>query len=127
MIKKILIIDDSRVSRLIMKKCIPNDKGYEFAEAGDGQEGLEKYRESKPDVVILDLTMPVMDGREFLVKVKDEPHNALVIVCTADIQKKSIDDVMLLGALEVIKKPPSKDTVQGALARVDEKLKELNR
>ena len=126
MIKKILIIDDSRVSRMITKKCIPNDKEYEFSEASDGQEGLEKFREFKPDVVILDLTMPVMDGREFLVAVKNEPHNALVIVCTADIQKKSIDDGMSLGALYVIKKPPSKEKVQDALAKAALELKNLS-
>ncbi|MGR3318846.1 MAG: response regulator [Candidatus Anammoxibacter sp.] len=126
MIKKILIIDDSRVSRLIIKKCIQNDMGYEFCEASDGQEGLEKFREFKPDVVILDLTMPVMNGREFLSKVKNESSNALVIVCTADIQKKTLEDVMSLGALEVIKKPPSKETVQGALAKADLELEKLS-
>lgn len=126
MVKKILIVDDSRISRSIIKKCIPDDAGYELYEAVDGQDGLEKFREIKPDIMLLDLTMPVMDGRECLTKLKKEFPDAIVIVCTADIQKDSIEEVMSLGALDIIKKPPKKETVQDALLKADIALKNLS-
>lgn len=125
MIKKILIIDDSSVSRKIMKMCIPSDMGYEFDEAIDGEDGLKKYVEFQPDVVFLDLTMPVMDGREFLKELKKDYEDSVIIVCTADVQKKSLDEVMTLGALLVVKKPPSKETIQDALIKAEEKIESM--
>jgi len=125
MIKKILIIDDSSVSRKIMKKCIPSDRGYEFGEAEDGEVGLKKYVEFQPDVVFLDLTMPVMDGREFLKEVKKDHEDSVIIVCTADVQKKSLEEVITLGALLVVKKPPSKETIQDALIKAEEKIESI--
>ena len=62
MIKKILIVDDSPISRKIMKSCIPKDRGYELCEASDGFAGVEAYKSFQPDVTFMDLTMPVMDG-----------------------------------------------------------------
>ncbi len=61
MISKILIVDDSPIARKMLKSCIPKDQGYEFHEAGDGREALEKFREIKPDVTFMDLTMPVIN------------------------------------------------------------------
>ena len=120
MIKKILIVDDSRISRSIIKKCIGNDAGYEFCEAENGLDGLEKYRSFSPDIVFLDLTMPVMDGRTFLKEIKKKDMNAKIIVCTADIQKKSLEEAFQLGAESIVKKPPTKETVQAAIANIDQ-------
>lgn len=103
---------------------MPKDREYEFHEAGDGQEGLNKFLEIKPDVTFLDITMPVMDGIESLEAMKDADKNAVIIMCTADIQPKSILRVAALGALTVIKKPPSKDTVQRALLKAEETLRQ---
>lgn len=125
MIKKILLIDDSPVSRKILKKCLPSGMEFELYEASDGKEGLEQLTKVRPDVVFLDLTMPVMDGREFLKEVKKNPGKAIIIVCTADVQIKSITEVMDLGAFHVVKKPPSRETVQNALLMAEEKLKSV--
>ncbi|MBW4055443.1 MAG: response regulator [Proteobacteria bacterium] len=119
MIKKILLIDDSPISRRIMKSCIPKDRGYELYEAGDGLAGLETYKDVRPDVTFMDLTMPVMDGAEATGKIKEFHPEAVVIVCTADIQIKSITNVLGLGALMVMKKPPSKETIEDALAKAE--------
>ena len=68
--KKILIVDDSPVSRQIVKKCLPKDQTFEIYEAVNGQDGLEQFKKNNPDVTFLDLTMPVMDGLEALGEIK---------------------------------------------------------
>lgn len=122
MIKKILLVDDSPISRRIIKSCIPKDRGYELFEAGDGLAGFEAYKEIRPDVTFMDLTMPVMDGSESTAKIREFNPEAVVIVCTADIQIKSITNVLELGAFMVIKKPPSKETVEDALSKAEEQI-----
>ena len=113
--KKILIIDDSPVSRQIVKKCLPKDQSFEIYEAGNGQDGLEQYKKNKPDVTFLDLTMPVMDGFEALGEIKKIDDNAPVVVLTADIQKKTVDKVMAMGASMVVPKPVSAAALEKAL------------
>lgn len=105
-----------------MKSCIPKDRGYELFEAGDGLAGFEAYKEILPDVTFMDLTMPVMDGSESTAKIREFNPNAVVIVCTADVQIKSITNALDLGALMVMKKPPSKETVEDALSKAEEHL-----
>jgi len=118
--RKFLIVDDSPISRKMLKSCFPKDVEIEFHEAGDGLAGLEKFREIAPDITFLDLTMPVMDGAQALEEMKKHCRDAVIIVATADIQARSIEKVMGLGAFLVLKKPPTKDTVRQALQKVDE-------
>ena len=117
MIKKILIIDDSIVARMGLKKAIPKDVSYEFSEAVDGADGVEKFKTVAPDVVFLDLTMPVMTGFQALDEIMKIDKKAVVIVVTADIQKKTIDRVLEAGALLVISKPPSQEEIRSALEK----------
>lgn len=123
MIEKILIVDDSPVSRKIMKTCIPEDGEYELFEAGDGQSGIDMYQEVKPHVTFMDLTMPVMDGVQALQEIIKIDPKAIVVVCTADVQMKSIFKVMNLGALMVVRKPISKEAIADALKKAEDKLK----
>jgi two-component system, chemotaxis family, chemotaxis protein CheY len=120
MITKILIVDDSPISRRMLKSCIPKDLGYEFYEAGDGLEGLNKYQEIRPDVTFMDLTMPVMDGATSLQEIIKFDSKAVVIVSTADVQIKSITNVLELGAFLVLKKPPTKEGILDALQKAAE-------
>ena len=123
MIEKILIVDDSPVSRKIMKSCIPEDRGYDLFEAGDGQSGIEKYQDLKPDLTFMDLTMPVMDGMQALQEIIRIDPQATVVVCTADVQMKTIFKVMNLGALMVVRKPINKQTIDEAIQKAEDKLK----
>jgi two-component system chemotaxis response regulator CheY len=116
MIKKILIVDDSPVARKILKSCIPKDYDYEFHEASDGFSALEVFKSIQPDVTFMDITMPEMNGMECLEKIMAINDKAIVIMCTADVQIQSIGKAMSLGALDFIKKPASKETVQKALS-----------
>nr|WP_320115517.1 response regulator [uncultured Desulfuromonas sp.] len=115
MLKSILIVDDSPVARMIMKKCLPADHGLTIYEASNGQEGVAQYEAQKPDVTFMDLTMPVMDGFQALAEIKKKDPQAVVIVATADIQEKVLSRVATLGALHTIKKPPSKAALKEAL------------
>lgn len=122
MISKILIVDDSPVARKMLKNSIPKDKGYEIFEATNGQEGVAKYQELKPDLVFMDLTMPVLDGYKATAKIMELDKNAIIIVTTADVQPKSISNVMELGAFTLLKKPAKAESIVDAIEKVELKL-----
>ena len=122
MIKKILIVDDSSISVKIIKSCVPKDMGYELYDAADGQMGVEKYKEIKPDLTFMDLTMPVMTGFQALEEIMKMDTKAMVIILTADVQIKAIAKAHDLGAFSVLKKPPSKESVAGAIKEAEEAL-----
>ena len=119
-LQTILIVDDSPISRKMLKSCFPKERGFEFHEAGDGQQGLDLYKELRPDLVTLDLTMPVMDGVTALAEIRAFDPLATVIVCTADVQEKSLQEVTDRGAFLILPKPPSKGSVLEALTKVEE-------
>ena len=122
MIKKILVVDDSPISIKIIKSCIPKDAGYELFDAADGQMAVEKYKEIKPDLTFMDLTMPVMTGFQALEEIMKMDTKAMVIILTADVQIKAIAKAHDLGAFSVLKKPPSKESVAGAIKEAEEAL-----
>lgn len=125
--KKLLIVDDSPVSRMIVKKCLPKGRKFEVFEASDGKDGLEKFTEIEPDVTFLDLTMPVMDGFQALAAMKQVAPAAVVIVLTADIQQKTVDRVLAAGASMVLPKPPSVEIIAEALVTADSLLQKQER
>ena len=112
---KILIVDDSRTARMLIKGSIPGNLEARIEEAENGKEGLEKFRSFLPDVTFLDLTMPVMDGFSFLSVLHEEYPKAVVIVLSADIQRHSLSRVKELGALRFLKKPPELSEIHEAL------------
>ena len=124
MIKKILIVDDSPISIKIIKSCMPKDKDYELFDAADGQTGVEKYKELKPDLTFMDLTMPVMNGFQALEEILKLDQKALVIILTADVQIKAVAKAHDLGAFSVVKKPPSKESILAAIKEADDALTE---
>jgi len=124
MIKKILIVDDSPFSIKIMKSCLPKDNDYEVFDAADGRMGIEKYKEVRPDLTFLDLTMPVMNGYQALEEIIKIDPRAMVIIVTADVQIKAIEKAHQLGAFAVVKKPPTKESIEQALREANDYLKE---
>lgn len=124
MIKKILIVDDSPVSIKIMKSCIPKDRGYELFDASNGQIGLDLFKQMKPDLTFMDLTMPVMNGFDALQEIMKLDQRAIVVIATADVQIKAIARAHDLGAFSVVKKPPTKENIAAVIGEVEEALKE---
>jgi len=117
MTKKILIVDDSKVSRMMLKSTLAKIDEFEVIEAADGQDGVIKYWEHRPDVTFMDLTMPVMDGFEAIKLIREGDSEAVIIVGTADIQAKSMQRVLDSGAMTVVKKPFQVDQVNSALTK----------
>lgn len=103
--KKIMIVDDAAFMRMVIKNSLIKD-GYEnFVEAGDGQIALEMYKAEKPDLVIMDITMPNMSGIESLKAIKKYDSNAKVIMCSAMGQESLVVEAIKGGALDFIVKP----------------------
>lgn len=113
---KVLIVDDSRTSRKILKGILEGAGHEVVGEAVDGQDGVDKYKELTPDIVTLDITMPVLDGLESLKAIKAADPNAKVIMVTAAAQQNKMVEAIKLGAVEFVTKPFEPDVI---LAMVD--------
>ena len=104
--KKILIADDrSEVVELV--KVTLEGEGYRTIDASDGREALEKIRKEKPDLILLDIIMPKMDGFEVLSEAKEDlqTKDIPIIMLTAKGQKLDEDKCRRLGAADYIIKP----------------------
>lgn len=114
----ILIVDDSRTSRRILKNIL-EERGHEIVgEARDGQEAVELYCGLKPDVVTMDITMPVMDGLAALQAIREKDENAKVIMITAAGQKEKMTEAVKYGAVEFLTKPFAGEEVLSVVERV---------
>ena len=113
----ILITDDSRVARAMIKKAMPPGE-YAIREAGSGTECLTMYGEKPADAILLDLTMPEMDGFETLERLKQIDPDVQVVVITADIQPGARERAKALGALAVLNKPPKPNELETVLDRI---------
>ena len=101
----ILIVDDSRTSRKILRKIL-EDSGYTvIGEAVNGEDGYIKYQELKPDLVTLDITMPKMDGLESLRLIRKFDPQAKAVMITAAGQKEKMLLAIKSGAADFIAKP----------------------
>lgn len=116
--RTVLIIDDSKTSRTMLKNILVEHNYEVIAEAENGQEGYEKYCELNPDVVTLDITMPVMDGIETLEKIKEYDDNAKVVMVTASGQKGKMLDAIKLGAADFVTKPFETRQIIGILDNI---------
>lgn len=104
--KKILLIDDSSVNNLLLQNIL-EDEGFEVQIAFSGREGLEKIDINKPDLVVLDIMMPRMDGFEVLKQIISNPEtkNIPVIMLTAKKDSKDEELAREIGAVDYMTKP----------------------
>ena len=111
MAKNILICDDAAFMRMMIKDILLKN-GYEIAgEAENGMKAVEKYKEVKPDLVIMDITMPNMDGLEALKAIKAKYADANVVMCSAMGQEAMVIEAIKSGAKDFIVKPFKPDRV----------------
>lgn len=107
----IMIIDDSRILRRILTATL-TDAGHKvIADAGNGKEALMLLEKVTPDLITLDITMPVMDGLEALPKIKEKCPNVKVIMVSAAGQKNKVMEALKLGASDFLQKPFENDKV----------------
>ena len=101
---KLLIVDDEKNMRWAIRRALDKE-GYEIVEASNGKEGIEAFEKHRPDVVLLDLKMPVMDGMEALEKIQETNTSVPILMLTAHGTMETAIEAMKLGALDYLSKP----------------------
>ncbi len=114
----ILLVDDLVFMRSALRTIIEAGGMTVAGEAADGQEAVVLYNEKKPDVVLMDITMPVMDGIEALKKIMQQDPSGRVIMCSALGQNKYIIQAIQYGARDFIIKPFKPERILSAVSKV---------
>ena len=120
MAKNILICDDAAFMRMMIKDILTKNGYNVVGEAENGLKAVEKYQETKPDLVLMDITMPEMDGIQALKKIKQADPNASVVMCSAMVQQAMVIESIQSGARDFIVKPFQPDRVLEAVKKAVE-------
>ena len=118
MAKNILICDDAAFMRMMIKDILTKNGYNVVGEAENGLKAVEKYSETKPDLVLMDITMTEMDGIQALKKIKELDSGATVIMCSAMGQQAMVIESIQAGAKDFIVKPFQADRVIEAVKKV---------
>ncbi|MDD6656687.1 MAG: response regulator [Lachnospiraceae bacterium] len=118
MAKNILICDDAAFMRMMIKDILTKNGYNVVGEAENGLKAVEKYNELKPDLVLMDITMPEMDGIQALKNIKASDAGAMVIMCSAMGQQAMVIESIQAGAKDFIVKPFQADRVLEAVKKV---------
>ena len=103
---KVLLVDDAAFVRMSLKKILDDMAlGFEYIEAGDGEDAIEKYKIYSPALVIMDITMPKMDGITAVGRIKEIDDNAKIIMCSSMGYQEKVLDAITAGAKDFIIKP----------------------
>lgn len=117
MVQEVLIVDDSDFMRNLLREILEGE--YEIvAEAENGVEAVELYQEHEPDVVMMDIVMPIRDGIEATEAIKEHDSSATVIMCTSVGQEEQMKNAIRAGASGYITKPFQKPSVLAELDQV---------
>ena len=114
----IMIVDDSAFIRKVLRNIVEEEGYCVVCEAVNGQEAVDLYQEYKPDIVTMDITMPIMDGVTALEQIKAYDSAANVIMVTSAGQQKKVIQALKTGALQFCMKPLDKDEIVKALSEV---------
>jgi two-component system, chemotaxis family, chemotaxis protein CheY len=114
---KILVVDDAAFMRMRCTKLL-KDNGYDTIEAGNGVEALKQYQDQKPDGVLMDITMPDMDGIETLKKLMAIDSGAKIAMVTAMGQQSLVIEALKSGARDFVVKPFNAERVLAAVKKI---------
>jgi len=115
---KVLVVDDAAFMRMMIKDILRKG-GYEVVgEAEDGAKAVEKYKELRPDLVTMDITMPDMDGITAVKEIRKLDSNAQIIMCSAMGQQAMVIDAIQAGAKDFVVKPFQPERVLEAVRKV---------
>ena len=118
MAKRVLIVDDAAFMRMMIKDILCKN-GYEVAgEAENGLKAVEKYKELTPDLVLMDITMPEMNGIDAVKNIKAIDPGAKIVMCSAMGQQAMVIESIQAGARDFIVKPFQADRVLEAVRKV---------
>lgn len=117
-IKKILLVDDDKYMRMLAVTVLENE--WVVATAASGAEALDKAAGERPDLILLDMLMPEMDGRATLIRLRERPATAgiPVVFLTGSVKPDDLESYRKLGAAGVIKKPFAPDTLSEQVHRI---------
>ena len=116
--KRVMVCDDAAFMRMMIKDILVKN-GYEIAaEAENGLKAVEQYPDAKPDLVLMDITMPEVDGIEAVRRIKALDPNANVIMCSAMGQQAMVIESIQAGAKDFIVKPFQAERVIEAVKKV---------
>lgn len=115
---KILCVDDAAFMRKVIKDTLSKNGYTDLYEAVDGADAVEKYNELQPDLVIMDITMPNMDGLEALKAIRAKNSNANVVMCSAMGQEAMVIDAIQSGAKDFIVKPFKPDRIMKTVTNI---------
>lgn len=118
MAKNILICDDAAFMRMMIKDILSKNGYNVIGEAENGLKAVEKYKEVAPDLVLMDITMPEMDGIQALKEIRKVDAGAKVIMCSAMGQQAMVIESIQAGAKDFIVKPFQADRVIEAVKKV---------
>ncbi|NIB99378.1 chemotaxis protein CheY [Halobacterium sp. R2-5] len=117
MAKQVLLVDDSEFMRNLLREILEEE--FEIAdEAENGVEAVEMYKEYDPDLVMMDIVMPIRDGIEATSEIKDHDPSAHIIMCTSIGQEEKMKKAVKAGADGYITKPFQKPSVMDAISDV---------
>ncbi len=117
---RVLLVDDSKVMRNIQRKILAGLGWEEITEAADGAEALECIASHAPELILLDWNMPVMDGLEFLKKLRSAGNKTPVIMVTTEAEKSRVITAVQAGANNYMIKPFTADQLK---ERIEQTLK----
>jgi len=117
MSNRILVVDDAAFMRMMIKDILVKNGYQVVGEAQDGAQAVEKYKELRPDLVTMDITMPEMDGIVALKEIRKIDPNAKIIMCSAMGQQAMVIDAIQAGARDFIVKPFQADRVIEAIKK----------
>jgi len=115
---KILIVDDAAFMRMMIKDILEKNGFEVIGEAKNGMKAVELYKKERPDVVTMDITMPVMDGIQAVKEIRAFDPTAKIIMCSAMGQQSMVMDAIKSGARDFIVKPFQPDRVLEAIRKV---------
>jgi two-component system chemotaxis response regulator CheY len=111
----ILLVDDEAHIRKYVSLILKQLGVAKVIEAGNGEEAIVSYQSLKPDLVLLDISMPLMNGLETLKKLKEIDPEAMIIMLTSMVNRQSIDEALALGAANYIRKDTPKEEIAQAI------------
>ncbi|YCA13410.1 response regulator [Bacillus sp. AK128] len=118
MMAKVLITDDAAFMRMQLRDMITKAGHEVVGEAENGQQAVEQYKQLMPDLVTMDITMPVMDGVQAVREIKAFDPQATVIMCSAMGQQSMVLEAIQAGAKDFLVKPFSPDRISEALKKL---------
>jgi two-component system chemotaxis response regulator CheY len=108
---KVLIVDDYDMTRSLLKIILRGQKFNVVGEATDGEEGVEMCAKLQPDIVLLDVIMPKLNGLEALAKIKAQSSQAMVLMVSSAEDKEIVQEALKLGASGFVSKPFNTESV----------------